>query len=300
MRYTACRFKDGKRFDSETDKEYFKHIPTDNAPCIASDEDGNRIFIDMYSDIPELVIFGGGHVAVPTAKIGKLIGFSVTVIDDREEFASRERFPDADRIIYTSFDRLSEIEFSEDAYFVIVTRGHLNDEACLLHVLDRRRSYVGMIGSKAKIAYAYNVLREKGITDEQLKEVHAPIGLKIGAKSPEEIAVSICAELIECRKRSVYNREVYEALFENDEHGTLMTIISTKGSSPGKVGAKAFRCDNGKLLGTIGGGAIEFEAVKAAEHIKGCEVRRFVLNNTDVGSLGMTCGGEAEILFERI
>lgn len=300
MLYTACRIKDGKRFDSEHDSKYFADINVLGAPCMELDADGNEIFTDVYPDAPELVIFGGGHVAVYTAKIGALIGFDVTVSDDRPEFASQSRFPDAKRIICADFSELDKYEFSRDAYFVIATRGHIHDSQCLYNVLKRPHRYIGMIGSKKKVSGTYEEMKGRGVSPELLAAVHAPIGIDIGAKTPEEIAVSICAELIALRGRAIYCREVYNALFVEKLPGTLMTVIGTSGSSPGKTGAKAFLTESGKLIGTIGGGRTEYEAARLAPSINTACVKRFSLNNKDAADSSMICGGEMDVLFEKL
>ncbi|NLM83663.1 MAG: XdhC family protein [Clostridiales bacterium] len=146
-------------------------------------------------------IFGAGHVGQKLAKIVRTVAFRTVVIDDRAEFASRARFPDADEIIVpvkmdAPFDTLS---FGPDSYIVIVTRGHAHDEVVLTRALRTDAGYIGMIGSKKKRERLYENLLQKGFTQEDIARVHSPIGLDIGAETPEEIAVSITAELIAVR-----------------------------------------------------------------------------------------------------
>jgi len=146
-------------------------------------------------------IFGAGHVGQKLAKIARTVSFSVVVVDDRAEFASPERFPDADEILVppkmdAPFDTTA---FGPDDYIVIVTRGHVYDELVLTRALSTKAGYIGMISSKKKRDRIFENLLEKGFTREDLARVHSPIGIEIGAETPEEIAVSITAQLIAVR-----------------------------------------------------------------------------------------------------
>ena len=149
---------------------------------------------------PTVYIFGGGHVSEQIAPLAKNVHFKVVVIDDREMFANRERFPEADEVIVSEFERCFErLNIDESSYVVIVTRGHLYDGIVLGQALESNARYIGMIGSRKKIGTLYQSLIEKGIAKESLGRVHAPIGLDINSETPEEIAVSIVAELIKVR-----------------------------------------------------------------------------------------------------
>jgi xanthine dehydrogenase accessory factor len=149
---------------------------------------------------PTVYIFGGGHVSEQIAPLAKNVNFKVVVIDDREMFANRERFPEADEIIVSEFEKCFErLNIDESSYVVIVTRGHLYDGIVLGQALESNARYIGMIGSRKKIGTLYQSLIEKGIAKESLGRVHAPIGIDINSETPEEIAVSIVAELIKVR-----------------------------------------------------------------------------------------------------
>ena len=151
---------------------------------------------------PRLFIFGAGHVAVPLAEMAGLAGFFVTVIDDREEFANRKRFPHVDRIVVAAVaDAFEELRISEDAYVVAITRGHAMDESVVAYALEARARYVGMIGSRRKVAAVRGRLSHRGFADADLARVHAPIGLDIGADTVEEIAVSIVGQLVAVRRK---------------------------------------------------------------------------------------------------
>jgi xanthine dehydrogenase accessory factor len=158
------------------------------------------VFLEPLASPPTLLVFGGGHISLTLARIGKMVDFRVVVIDDRPEFANPGRFPEADETIAGEMDPvLSSLSTGPDSYIVIVTRGHQHDARVLEWAAATDAAYVGMIGSRRKIATIYAHLREKGITQEQLDRVHAPIGLAIGAETPEEIAVAVVAELIQVR-----------------------------------------------------------------------------------------------------
>ncbi len=159
------------------------------------------VFIDVIVPKPTLLVVGAGHVAQPTAEIGALCGFNVTVIDDRAEMVSEERFPHADqRIAGDIVETLKNITITPDTYIVIVTRGHANDKDALRAVIASPAAYIGMIGSRRKVAMTFEHLRADGIDEILLARVHAPIGLNIGSQTPAEIAVSIIAEIIMLRR----------------------------------------------------------------------------------------------------
>jgi xanthine dehydrogenase accessory factor len=145
-----------------------------------------------------MIIAGGGHVSRPTAQLASLVGFEVDVLDDRPEFSLPERFPWAAHVsmIPDYLDCFANCAPTPRTYIIIVTRGHLHDAAVLSQALTTKAGYIGMIGSKRKRAEVYAALRTQGVSEEALARVHCPIGLAIGAKTPEEIAVSIVAECI--------------------------------------------------------------------------------------------------------
>lgn len=156
-----------------------------------------QVMVEVHQRPCALVIAGGGHVGKALSEIAALCGFRVTIIDDRPEYADRERFPEADKVIRGRFDEvLAEYPLDETTYVVAVTRGHRHDEASLRSVIGRGAAYVGMIGSKRRSAAVLQHLLEEGADAEAVAAVHTPIGLDIGAETPEEIAVAIMAEII--------------------------------------------------------------------------------------------------------
>lgn len=166
-----------------------------------------QVFIDVQAPPPQLLIVGAGHIAAPLAEIARICDFDVTVLDDRPQYANRQRFPTADRVIVGAFaEELRRLRhglttFDENTYLVLVTRGHQHDVACLLEVLDDPVAYIGMIGSQRRIRAVYELLaRDQGIPPEKLDRIHAPVGLAIGAQTPAEIAVCIMAEIISVQR----------------------------------------------------------------------------------------------------
>jgi len=162
-----------------------------------------EILLEPVFSEPTVYLFGAGHISEQLAPLAKMVHFSVVVIDDREIFANRERFPEADEIVVSEFERcFDQLNISDTSYVVIVTRGHLSDGIVLEQALKSKARYIGMIGSRKKIRTLYQSLIEKGIAKETLDRVHAPIGIEINSETPEEIAVSIIAELIKVRGES--------------------------------------------------------------------------------------------------
>ena len=150
---------------------------------------------------PTAYIFGGGHVALPVAHLADLVGFRVVVIDDRAEFADRERFPRADQVVVTPVaEAFRRLGVGEDGYVVTITRGHAMDEEVAAEALRTPARYIGMIGSKRKVAAVLERLRKRGFSESDLARIHAPIGIDIHSETVEEIAVSIVAEMIAVRR----------------------------------------------------------------------------------------------------
>jgi xanthine dehydrogenase accessory factor len=159
-----------------------------------------EVLLEPILSEPTVYIFGAGHISQQLSPLAKRVNFKVVVIDDREMFANRERFPEADEVIVSEFEEcFDRFSIDESSYIVIVTRGHLYDGFVLEQAVKTNARYIGMIGSKKKVRTLYQNLMEKGVPKEALNRVHAPIGLDIHSETPEEIGVSIIAELIKAR-----------------------------------------------------------------------------------------------------
>lgn len=189
-------------------------------------------------------------------------------------------------------------------YYVVVTRGHRADEQCVRQILQRRYAYLGMIGSKNKVAKTKEALYKSGFNPAEVEGIHAPIGLKIGAVTPEEIAVCIAAEIIQEKNQmpvEIIEDSVLDALCEGA--GTTMALIVSKtGSAPREAGARMVVKDYAILAGTIGGGAVEHAAMiygsEMPKHHVRQEVQEFVLRQEEGAELGMVCGGSNLVYFQ--
>ena len=262
-----------------------------------------------------LFVFGCGHIAVPVCKLGALCGFAVTVYDDRPEFASKDRFPEAAEVICDSFDHItSRLTITPFDYVVIVTRGHRFDDKCLRTVLaGELPAYLGMIGSRRRTSVQLQTLRDEGVDPARIARVNTPIGLDIGAVTPEEIAVSIISEVIAFRRkpehgtpgRYIIDTDVdiptLEYLAENPDPKAIATILWTDGSTPRKAGSKMAVSPDGRIVGSVGGGLNECLVIRKALSLIGTgryEIMDFDLSGDVATTTGMACGGAMKVLVE--
>jgi xanthine dehydrogenase accessory factor len=161
------------------------------------------IFVEPVIPPPRAFIFGAGHISKSLSKLAGLVGFATTIIDDRDAFANRERFPEADEVFAGEYeDIFVKLPINETSYLIIVTRGHRDDMRVLRMAVGTEARYIAMIGSKRKVIGVLKELEQQGIAREHLERIHAPMGLEIGAISPEEIAVSVAAEMIAVRRNA--------------------------------------------------------------------------------------------------
>ena len=178
--------------ERRTSAEGVQELKTDSGETI-------RVYVETHHPHPDLVIVGAGHIAQPLCSMGMLMGFRVIVVDDRPDFATRERFPEADRIVRVDFrDPFADIPIHSTSHVVLVTRGHKYDFECLRHLLetDVEAPYIGMIGSRRRVRAAFSQLKGEGMPRERLSRVRGPVGLDIGAETPVEIAVAVLAEIV--------------------------------------------------------------------------------------------------------
>ncbi len=194
---------------SESEKNaLLQKLPKGEESMLIEDK-GQCFIVEKYISPWQMIILGGGHISRPTAEVASLAGFQVIVMDDREEFSQKERFPTA-KATHTVIDFKNCFELcppKANTCLVIVTRGHVHDKSVLEQALETEASYVGMIGSKRKREEVYSALKASGISQETLNQVKCPIGLNINAQTPEEIAISIVAECI-AHKRSFSNNSL--------------------------------------------------------------------------------------------
>ncbi len=275
-------------------------------------------YIRSFQPRERLILLGGGHIAQPLCRYAADLGFAVTVADDRAEFASTGRFPEAEHVICDTFpNALEALRVNERDYVAVITRGHQYDADCLRILLKGPfPKYLGMIGSRHRVAGLFRVLEEEGYARSDLERIHSPIGLSINALTVKEIAVSILAELIACKRQGTSRRArgtllvaedidlpLLEALAEGDAPAALITVYETSGSSPVKSGAMMMVDKFLRTAGTIGGGCGEGGVLLEARRIIGTGEKRCVtvdLSNDVAADEGMVCGGEMKVLIEDL
>ena len=270
--------------------------------------DGCRVYSELLGNEKKIVVCGAGHVSMPIISIGKMMGMHVTVIDDRLKFANNAIAQGADEVKFKEFeDALSEIDGDDDTFFVIVTRGH---KECLRSIAKKRHAYIGMIGSRRRVKIVKDDLEAEGISREVLDTVYTPIGLDIGAETPEEIAVAIMAEIIEVKNRKKRNfgfhKDVMNALLSDErDKMTMATIISRQGSAPRGMGTKMLIARDGSIVGTIGGGCVEGSVIAKGRRMLLDEGHKPVIMEVDMSGdaaedEGMVCGGRVKVLLETV
>ena len=162
-----------------------------------------NVYVEPVMPVPRALIFGAGHISKSLSKVATLAGFATTVIDNRDTYANRERFPEAAKVIAEEYEEVfPRLEANDATYAIIVTRGHRDDMRVLRWAVDQPLRYIGMIGSRRKTIEVAKHLRKEGVPTERLSRLHAPMGLDVGAVTPEEIAVSVVAEMISRRRDS--------------------------------------------------------------------------------------------------
>ena len=277
--------------------------------------DGAFTVVEPMLPQERLLVLGGGHIALHVAEFAAKCGFHVIVADDRPDFANCERFPLADEVICDSFENaIRKVKLTPYDYVVIITRGHRHDADCLRVLLPGvRPAYTGLIGSRRRVKGLMEMLAEEGYSTERMQEICTPIGLSIGAVTPQEIAVSILAELIaykrlpehadgaRCCCDSDMELSTLRYLAENHDPKAIVTVIETKGSTPREAGAKMAVSPLGQVTGSIGGGGSEGAVIRDAVRIIG--TGRYMTVDIDLTgdvaeSDGMVCGGTMKVLIQ--
>ena len=264
------------------------------AALLQQERDVSLIRAEWFCPQPRLIICGGGHVAREVAALAAHLDLRVTVLDDRADLVTRERFPTAEQVVCDSYENL-ERWLEPGACYVVVTPDHKADLLCVSKILPTQYAYLGMIGSKKKVAATFENLRRAGFTEEQIATIFAPIGLPIGAVTPAEIAFSILAQVIQEKNRS-HAASADRELLEVKETGVLCVITEKHGSAPRGVGSMMFVGEN-RVLGSIGGGEPEYLAIRHARECRSIEAREYVLNNRGANGLDMICGGTIHVMF---
>lgn len=311
------------KFD-ELDEETLKYVNEAKENNLVKNIKINQeenMLIEIFKRESRLIVFGAGHVGYHLCHFAAMTGFNVTVVDDRPYFANKEKFGENINVICNSFEKAFDtLNINKEDYIVIVTRGHRYDKFCLEKILSLEElNYVGMIGSKRRVKVMKEELIDEGYSSSKIEKIYTPIGLNIGAVTPEEIAISILAELISVKRigklvvkgerikvnnSSELNKEVLEALAKNqNENMSLVTVISTKGSTPRKAGSKMIVYDSGHIVGTIGGGCAEAKIILDAANMAGSsdfKIETIDMTGEIAEEEGMVCGGIMTVLIEGV
>jgi len=277
--------------------------------------DNEKIYVELCGCEKKMVICGAGHVSMPITKIAKMVGFTVTVIDDRKEYTEKAKEAGADHVICKPFaEALADIQGDLHTYFVIVTRAHQHDTACLKMILKKPYAYVGMMGSSHRVGIVKEKLIEEGYPEEAVNAIYTPIGLKIKAESAEEIAISVLAEVIEIKNRNRdirMPRNILDSILGSHHkeplrgRRMLCTIVEKHGSAPREVGTRMLYNEFGESVGTVGGGLTEaLVKEKAQELLENNEIKAYmmhaILSVEDSTKEGEVCGGTVDIFLEEV
>ena len=286
----------------------------ESADLVLTAED--KTYIRRFVGNDRLILLGCGHVSIDVYRLAKSLDFDIVAVDDRPSFANYERFPDAHVICDDFTSAIEELDITENDYVCVLTRGHLWDIQCVRAILSGTMpAYLGMISSGKRAVGVKEILADEGFSQQDIDSIHAPIGLKIGAMTTAEIAVSICAELIQERhKKRVKPREneltqtnvnydLLHYLSDSTEPRALVTVLSSSGSTPVKSGSMMAVNSLGPVCGTVGGGCGEAAAISKARRIIGSgksAVLHIDMNNEIAADNDMVCGGSMTVLIEDV
>ncbi len=279
---------------------------------------GSQVFCEILTGEKKIVICGGGHVSIPMIQISRMLGFPVHVLEDRPLFADNARRAGATEVTCLPFDQgLARIPGDKDTFFVIVTRGHRYDQICLEVIARKDHAYIGMIGSRKRVAMVKETVIANGADPQVIQGLHSPIGLDIGAETPEEIGVAVMAEIIQVKNRQRpaggFTREILDGILKTGDRElprVLATIVARRGSAPRQTGTRMLVQNDGTCIGTIGGGCAESAVLREAlamirsgpDSAAAPPGRIFQVDLTgqDAEDQGMVCGGTMEVLLEYI
>ena len=262
---------------------------------------GCRIFLEHVSGGRKLVICGAGHVSLSVIRVCATLGFEITAIEDREEYARKAREAGADRVICKSFgEALDGIGGDRSTAFVIMTREHIHDVDCLRRILRKPYAYAGMMGSRSRTEQIREQMLREGYDAGKVGELHMPIGLPIGSRTPEEIAVSVAAELIQVMNASDPGEGFPEGLAEElagCPRGVLAMIVEKSGEAPRRPGTKMLIREDGSITGTVGGGYAEAKIMLTAGKMIREGIRECRLVSIGMQKGTMQCGGEITVFL---
>ena len=273
--------------------------------------DIGHVFIERISGRKQLVICGAGHVSMPIIRIGLILNYEITVIEDREEFALRAKEAGAHHVFAEPFEKaLDALPDLPGTAYIVVTRGHTHDVDCLRRILKKDFTYCGLMGSRSRTGMIREQLIEEGFPAERVEQIHMPIGLSINSRTPEEIAVSIIAQVISTFNRKApdegFPAEMVEEIcrilkadhdVSDDIAGVLTLIIDKRQEAPRQPGTKMLVRKDGSFLGSVGGGSAEAAILEEARGMlsQGCRDCRVRTVSMKKGT--MQCGGEVDVFL---
>ena len=298
-------------------KEVYRAVAEGKEDALTFTADGEE-YLRSFHPPERLILLGCGNIGQELCRYAADLGFAVTAVDERPGFANRTLMPDAAEILCSDFpDAIRRLQITERDYVCVITRGHRFDADCLREILPGAYPrYLGMIGSKRRVALLMKQLESEGFGPDALKRIHAPIGISINALTVKEIAISIVAELIQCRRAGLDRRSketrltaedidlrLLEFLTCDETPKALLLVYETSGSTPVKSGAMMAVDKVGRTVGTIGGGCGEGAVLKDAYRIIGSGTQCTVtvdMSNDIAEEEGMVCGGEMKVLIADV
>ena len=270
-------------------------------------------YVRGFRPAERLILLGCGHIGRELCRYAADLGFAVTAVDERPGFASHTQMPEAETILCDSFpDAIRRLSITEQDYVCVITRGHRFDADCLRAILPGPLpKYLGMIGSRRRVALLLRQLESEGFSRGGLERIHAPIGIDINALTVKEIAVSIVAQLIQCRRAGLDRRagetrltaedadlRLLETMAGDPAPKALLIVCETSGSTPVKSGAMMTVDPLNRTAGTIGGGCGENAVLNDARRLIGTGAQRCVtvdMSNDIAAEDGMVCGGRMKV-----
>lgn len=280
-------------------------------------EGGDMVYIRKFQAPRRLIVLGCGYVAQSLSHFASQLEFDVYAADDRPSFANSFVMPDAKDVVCDIFPAaIEKFGITGQDFIAIVTRGHKHDADCIRAIYKSgvMPAYIGLIGSRRRVAGLFENLCEEGIDRFFLNQIHTPIGLSIGAVTTDEIAISILAELIQCRsmisgekKSGILEQTNMDPVFlsalKMDEPKAIAVVVERKGSTPVKTGAIMTVNEMGQSFGTIGGGCGEHEVLNRALEVlrsKKDALLSVDMTNDFAGEEGMVCGGTMDVIIKYV
>ena len=298
-------------------KAIYRTVSEGRESSLAFTVDGTS-YVRSFRPSERLILLGCGHIGQALCRYAADLGFSVTAVDERPSFANHTQMPEAAQILCDDFPKaIRKLNVTENDYVCVITRGHRYDADCLRTLLPGPYpKYLGMIGSRRRVALLLKQLEGEGFDHDKLASIHAPIGVSINALTVKEIAISIVAELIQCRRAGLDRRsretrlasedidlKLLEFLACDQTPKALLMVYDTSGSTPVKSGAMMAVDKLNRTVGTIGGGCGESAVMTDARRIIGTGQQRSVtvdMSNDVAEEEGMVCGGQMKVLIADV